>query len=142
MARPHTHENFDRSAIHDPPSSSGFGWVFAAVFAIYGLLPVFRSEAPRSWSLAVAGVLAVVAVLRPSLLDGPAALWNRMALAMARVTNPLAMTLLFALVFVPFGALFRLLGKDSMGRTRKRAQSFWIARDEPGPPPSRMAKQF
>lgn len=137
-----SHENFSRVIAHEPPSSRSFGVVFAIVLAGLGVAPVLRSGNPRLGLIAAGAVLAGVAVLRPSLLDIPAAIWARAGVLLARITNPIVMSALFVLVFIPASALFRLLGKDPMRRGGIHADSWWVVRNPPGPPPPTMAKQF
>lgn len=116
--------------------------MFAVVLGIFGLAPLLRADEPRTGALAAAAILGVVAIFRPSLLDVPASWWSRLGTMIARVTNPVVMTALFVLVFVPASALFRLFGKDPLGLARKPADSWWLTRQPPGPPPASMAKQF
>jgi hypothetical protein len=50
---------------------------------------------------------------------------------------------LFYLVFTPFGWLLRRMGKDFLRLKRSEAaQTYWIARQPPGPEPQSMSNQF
>ena len=137
-----SHENFSRAFKHDAPSSRSFGIVFAAVLIGFGLMPLVHSGTPRASAVIAGSVFALIAALRPSLLDVPAALWTRLGLVLARITNPIVLTVLFVVVFVPASALFRLLGKDPLRRRRTEAGSWWVVRNPAGPAPATMAKQF
>ena len=48
-----------------PGSERGFGIVFAVVFAIIGLWPLWAGTGVRIWSLAIASVFLVAALATP-----------------------------------------------------------------------------
>jgi hypothetical protein len=84
-----------------------------------------------------------VAVVRPGLLAPLNRLWLRVGLLLQRVVNPVVMGAMFYGVITPFGLAMRAAGWDPL---RKRfdplAQSYWIERRPPGPPPDTMSNQF
>lgn len=137
-----SHENFSRAVQHDAASSRSFGVVFAVVLTGFGLMPLMYSGTPHWLAVGIGAAFALIAALRPSLLHVPAALWAGLGLVIARLTNPIVLTALFVLVFIPASALFRLLGKDPLRRHREQTDSWWVVRDPPGPAPASMAKQF
>lgn len=126
------------------PSPRSFGLTFAVVFAIVGLWPlVWRAEEPRYWSLGIAAAFAIAPFVAPRVLAPLNWLWFRIGLALHHIVNPLIMALIYYLAVVPIGLLLRLFGKDLLRlRRRPKAQSYWIAREPPGPEPGSMSRQF
>jgi len=69
--------------------------------------------------------------------------WIKLGLLLGRIVNPIVMGLLFFVVVIPTGLIFRLLGKDSLRLSLDAtAGSYWIERRPPGPSPQTMANQF
>lgn len=74
--------------------------------------------------LALAGaVLGPVMVLAgrfaPRLLRWPSAVWWRMALVLGYVNTRIILTLVFALLLTPIGLIWRVIGRDPLGRHRR-----------------------
>jgi hypothetical protein len=91
----------------------------------------------------VAGVFALVAILRPTLLRHPNRLWTKLGLLLGKIVSPVALAILFYGVVAPIGMLVRLTGKDPLRlRLDSGAESYWIPRKPPGPPPESMTNQF
>lgn len=117
--------------------------VFAAVFALIGLLPLAFGGALRLWSLLLAGAFVGVALVVPSLLAPLNRLWLRFGLLLHRIVSPLVLGIMFFLVITPMGLLMRAFGKDLLRLKFDRgAASYWIERSPPGPPPESMKDQF
>jgi predicted membrane metal-binding protein len=137
------HENLDRQQRIEGSSDRGFGLVFAAVFAIIAAWPLMHAQAPRWWALALAAALALVAATRPSVLARANRLWMRFGLFLGNVVGPLAVGVLFYAIVTPLGFVMRLTGKDPLRlRLDAAADSYWIARRPPGPPPDSLSNQF
>jgi hypothetical protein len=137
------HENLDRQQSVEGSSDRGFGLVFAAVFAIIAAWPLMQAQAPRWWALLLAAALGAIAAARPSVLSHPNRLWTRFGVALGNIAGPLAVGLLFYAIVAPLGIVMRLTGKDPLRlRFEPRAQSYWIARRPPGPPPDSLTNQF
>lgn len=138
-----THEDFTSKVELKGPSDRSFGWVFTAFFLLVGLWPLFRGRPLRGWALALAAVILLVAVLRPSVLHPANRAWMRLGLLMGRIVNPIVTALLFYGVFTPLGLLMRARGKDPLRlRPAPDAVSYWINREPPGPKPETMSRQF
>ncbi|MGE3147542.1 MAG: SxtJ family membrane protein [Pseudorhodoplanes sp.] len=124
-------------------SNRNFGLVFAFVFAVIALLPLWHGGAIRLWAAAIGGLFAIVAFVAPALLDPLNRLWYRFGLLLHHVMNPLIMGLMFFGAFTPMGLVLRAMGKDLLRLKRDPdAKSYWIARDPPGPRTGSMSKQF
>jgi hypothetical protein len=124
-------------------SNRTFGVVFAVVFAIIALWPMFSGATPRLWAAAIAGVLLAAAFLAPTLLSPLNRAWFHVGLGLHRVINPIVMAIIYYGTVVPVGLILRARGKDILRLKRDpNAKSYWIERDPPGPPRGSMTKQF
>jgi hypothetical protein len=124
-------------------SERSFGLVFAAVFALIGLWPLLRAAEARGWALALAALFLAAGLWLPQSLRTLNRLWFKFGLALARVTTPLVMGLLFFAVVAPTGLFMRLRGKDLLRlRIDRAAATYWIERAPPGPAPDSMRNQF
>lgn len=128
----------------EPESSDrSFGFVFAAVFAIVGCLPLLHLAAPRWWALGIALAFGLAAVLWPQILHPLNRAWLALGRLLHRVVSPLLMGAIFFIVVTPIAWFMRLRGKDVLSLARHRdLSSYWITR-EPQPPASEtMKRQF
>ena len=100
------HESFAEAEVK-PPSERATGLVFATVAVIVAV--VWRNS-PNVlwWALGIAATLAVVSLIAPALLKPLNTLWFKFGLLLHRIVNPVVMFAVFALVFVPAGAIMRL----------------------------------
>jgi hypothetical protein len=138
-----THESFARNAVAHPPSERSFAWVFTAFFAALALWPAWRGRPVRWWSLGVAALVFLAGLVRPSVLRIPNLIWFRFGNLLSRIVGPVATSLLYFLVFTPFGLILRMAGKDLLRLRRDpAAASYWIERNPPGPTPESMVEQF
>ena len=86
---------------------------------------------------------AAFAILKPELLAGPNRLWIKLGLLLGKIVSPIALGIVFYCVVAPIGTLVRLTGKDPLRlKLDPRADSYWIPRKPPGPPPDSMNNQF
>jgi hypothetical protein len=139
------HENFSRG----PPVTSGsersFGIVMAAFFAVVALWPLLHDvrSAPLWWALAVTGGFLVITLAVPTALRPLNRLWTNLGLILSRIVTPIVLAFLFYGVVTPVAAVMRIFGKDPLRlRPAPEAESYWIVRPSPGPPPSSMKQQF
>ena len=138
-----THEDFSRRLIVKRTTDRSFGLVFAVVFAVIGLWPLIGGLDPRWWALAIAAAVAAAAILAPRVLAPANRLWHEIGVGLQRVVNPLILGLVFYLGVTPTGLVMRLFGKDPLGlKPDPDAESYWIERRPPGPPPDTMPYQF
>lgn len=138
-----SHESLDREAEVEGSSNRSFGWVFTVFFLILAFLPLLGGGGVRYWALAASAAMAVVTLVRPSLLEVPNRAWGRFGLWLGRIVSPVMTGVVFYGVVTPIGLLMRLVGKDVLRLRRDpAATSYWIVRDPPGPPPQSMSDQF
>jgi len=137
------HEDLTREQLVEGSSDRSFGVVFAVVFVVIAGWPLWYGEALRGWSAWVAAVFLLLAMARPALLAGLNRQWLKLGVLLGRVVSPIALGLLFYGVITPIGIALRLAGKDPLRLKFDRgAQSYWIRREPPGPPPDSMHNQF
>jgi hypothetical protein len=137
------HEDLTRDQQVEGSSDRSFGLVFAVVFLLIAAWPLFHGALPRWWAGGIAAVFAIVAVVKPALLEGLNRLWIKLGILLGKVISPIALGILFYGVLVPMGVVMRLAGKDPLRLKRDvTASSYWIPRKPPGPPPDSMTNQF
>jgi hypothetical protein len=121
-------------------SERNFAFVFAGVFLVVALWPLWYSEPIRLWALVVAiGVLGL-GIIYPSVLRPFNVAWFRFGLWIGKFTTPIFMTLVFIVAVVPTGLVLRILGKDAMHRRIDRnADTYWVRRQQQ---PGSMKTQF
>ena len=138
-----THERLTRDDPIAGSSNRAFGVVFTVVFAAVGLFPLIKGAPPRYWSLGVAALLLIVALVKADVLAPLNKVWFKFGLLLHRIVSPMVLALLFYAVVVPTGLIMRALGKDLLHlRYDRDAESYWIHRDPPGPNPESLKNQF
>lgn len=114
------------------------GWIaWRHAFIVFELEPASAAATAR-WLWGAAGVLAVLALLRPALLLPVHLVLSALALPVGLVLSNVVVVLMFFGVLLPVGLAFRLLGRDLLERRLDRsAGSYWRPRTPPG-----SAKQY
>lgn len=124
-------------------SNRAFGLVFFTVFTIIGLYPMLASGAIRLWSLSIAGIFLLLALVVPRVLAPANRLWMRFGELLHRIVSPLALGIVFYVAVLPTGIILRLFGKDPLRlHFDLTAESYWIERDPPGPVADSLNNQF
>ena len=137
------HEDTTREQEVEGSSDRSFGVVFAVVFALIAAWPLWHGGNPRWWVLVVAASFGLLAMLRPALLAGLNRQWMKLGILLGKVVSPIALGVLFYAVISPLGLVLRLAGKDPLRlKFDPAADSYWIRREPPGPPPDSMTNQF
>lgn len=137
------HEDLARTQHVEGSSNRVFGLAFAGLFLLIAGWPLLHGESPRWWACGVAAAFGLVALLKPALLHGLNGLWIKLGVLLGKIVSPVALGILFYGVLTPIGTLIRLTGKDPLRlKLEPGADSYWIPRNPPGPPPDSMANQF
>lgn len=137
------HEDLTREQDVEGSSDRSFGVVFAVVFLLIAAWPLWHGESPRWWALVVSALFGAVAMAKPALLAGLNRQWMKLGILLGKIVGPIAMGVLFYGVITPLGIAMRLAGKDPLRLKYDRgADSYWIRREPPGPPPDSMTNQF
>lgn len=136
-------EDLNREQLVEGSSDRAFGLVFAVVFLVIAGWPMIHGEAVRWWSVGISAGFALVAFIKPALLAALNRLWMKLGILMGKIVSPIALGILFYLVITPIGLLIRVSGKDPLRlKYDPEADSYWIPREPPGPPPGSMNNQF
>jgi len=137
------HEDLTREQYLEGSSDRNFGLVIAGAFLVIAVVPLLHGQTPRWWAMGVAIVFALLALVRPALLAGLNRWWTRLGALIGKVISPIVLGVLFYGVLTPVGAIIRLTGKDPLRlKFDPDADSYWIPRKPPGPPPDSMTNQF
>ena len=138
-----THEDFSRKLPSHQLRDRTFGLVVSAILSVAALLPLVRHHPVRWYLLVPAGALLITALAAPGLIGPIQRVWMRFGHAVTAVLSHVMSALLLLVAFAPARLMFRLSGQDPLAlRWDPRADTYWMPRDPPGPPPSSMTRQF
>lgn len=133
-------------AKHSPalPSDRKFGGLFVAVFAIAtAYFYFFKSAGTTALVFAVlAALFAVATIAAPTLLAPLNRLWFQLGLLLGKIVSPLVLGTIFFLVITPVSLISRLFGRDELLLRKRKASTYWIEREPPGPAPDSFRNQF
>lgn len=137
------HESFRREEEHRTSSNRSFGLVIAVAFLLIGVVPWLLGGKLHYWAIVGAAAFLVAALAVPAVLSPLNRIWTRFGLLLHRIVSPLVLGFMFYVVVTPIGLLMRMLGKDPLRREfDRRATSYWIERQPPGPAPESLRDQF
>ena len=135
------HEDYARRI--EAGSDKSFGVVFAVVFAIIGVFPMWGGGSPAYWAFGLSAVFLLLALARPGTLKPLNRIWHLVGLGLSKVVNPLVLGFLFFVTITPMALVMRMMGKDPLRlKFDSAAESYWIERTPAGPEPETMNRQF
>ena len=106
-----------------------FGLVFAIVFAIISLYPLWFGKNIHLWACIIAFIFFFLAIFLPKVLIIPNKLWIKLGSFLGAIVSPIIMGMIFFLTVTPTGMIMRLLGKDILNqKINKKIKSYWIKR--------------
>jgi hypothetical protein len=118
------------------PSDRKFGWTFAALFFLVGVLS-------HPWMMAVGAAFAVITLTRAHWLAPLKHAWMKFGELLNRLVSPIVMGIIFFVVFTPVAFFMRLTRRDALDRAFDRAApSYWKRRDPPGPADDSFTNPF
>lgn len=124
-----------------PPNRS-FGLTFAGVFAVLGVISLWRGRERGIWELGLAIALLAVATFAPGSLGSLNRAWAWIGHGLNRLVSPLLIIVLFYGVVTPAGLAMRAVGKDPLRLRRDpQSSSYWID-CRAGSKSSDMRRQF
>jgi len=89
----------------------------AAIAALFGMFfPWLLDLSYPVWPWILFGILALGGLLLPESLRPVHYWWMRLALLISRVTTPIVLGVVFFFVFMPFGLVAKIFGRDPMKR--------------------------
>ena len=120
-------------------SNKSFGIVFFIVFIIISLYPLVYQEDIRIWSLVIAFIFFILALLNSKILTPMNKIWTRFGLFLGYFISPIVMGIIFFFVVTPIGLLMRLFGKDVLNLKKNKFSTYWIKKTNQK---NSMEKQF
>lgn len=123
------HEQYAELANSDSPSNRNFGLTMAGVFMLATILGKYKFHSPLMMLILLAAISIVflcVTLFNASMLTRLNSYWSALGRALQRITSPIIMFMIYALVFVPIGLLLKIMGKNTMQLFRTGEASFWI----------------
>jgi Saxitoxin biosynthesis operon protein SxtJ len=103
-----------------------FGLTVGGAFGVFGALAWAWRGHPRVGQvlLALAAVLAVGGLLRPTALAAVERLWMKLAVVISKVTTPIFMGVVYFFVLLPAGVLRRTLGTRVLEESRGKSTAW------------------
>jgi hypothetical protein len=77
---------------------------------------------------ALGAALVVAGLLVPAAARAFHVAWMRLAVALGYVNSRVLLTLMYYLVFTPYGVVSRLVRRDPLSRRGKAKESYWVER--------------
>ena len=111
-----------------------FGLMMAGLIAlVFGLLLPWlwgASAFPR-WPWIVAAVFAVPALVFPHLLAPVFSVWMKLAHVLGWINTRIILFIVFVVLIVPLGLLFKLINRDAMARNMHSKLDTWRIKSKP-----------
>ena len=102
------------------------------VGAMLLLIAAWNVWKDRPWVYGLAGACGLLLILIGLVSPGASRIfhhgWMRFAGALGYVNSRILLSLMFYLVFTPYGLVMRLFGRDTMNRRGAGKRSYWIPR--------------
>jgi Saxitoxin biosynthesis operon protein SxtJ len=116
-----------------------FGLMVGGVFALLGLLFLWRHPGRSPYFLWPGGVLMLLGTILPRALKWTYIGWMSVAFLLGFIMAHVILTLLFFLVITPIGLIARMFGQDFLSlKLNRSTPSYWI----PRPQKSRSAAEY
>jgi len=97
-----------------------FGISVGTVLCVIAALLLWRGRIGRAEVVGAVGVFLVVfGFVHPPALKYPSAAWWRFSRALGYVNARILLSIIFFLILMPLGLLWRMTGKDPLARGRK-----------------------
>jgi hypothetical protein len=120
-----------------------FGLMVGGVFALLGLLFLWRHKGHWPYFLWPGVVLVILGVCLPRALKYVYLAWMGVAVVLGFIMARVILTLFFFLVITPIGLAARLTGKDFLSlKLDANASSYWIPRERKTRAPADYERQF
>lgn len=113
-----------------PTEGRKFAFTVGLAFLTLGTIVWWRGRmgvAIVAW--VAGGALLVAGLLMPTHLGPVQRAWMRLAHAIARITTPITMGVMYFVVLTPVGALMRIVGKNPL-TAHHAADTTWVARGD------------
>lgn len=113
------------------PSNKKFGYFFSTIFLIAATYFFYIKSQTIGYVLIVIGLLFLVITLTNAGLLLPLnQLWMRFGLLLGKIINPIIMGIIFFGLFVPYGLVIRLIGRDELNLNQAKNKNYWKLRSK------------
>jgi hypothetical protein len=140
------HENYRYDESVETGNDRAFGCTVGTILMVIGAAKALVAGAIRPVScliFAAGAVLLLLGIVAPPRLSALNRLWLRVGAAIAKVVNPVVLSLLFFFVVTPMALAMRIAGKRPLRLTLDRAlASYWVYHEPPEAEASSMRRQF
>ena len=107
-------------------TARSFGLSVGTVLLLIAAYSVWRGRITAAEILGGIGtVLVVLGSVRPALLEWPNWLWWKLAFALGWINARIILTIIFIVLLVPLAIIWRLIGRDPLGR-RRASWTGWV----------------
>ena len=118
-----------------------FGLTVGIAFLVLGGIVLWRDHQTPATIFGSLGTLLVLAgLIIPRQLGPVERGWMKLAHLMSKVTTPLFLGILYAVVFTPVGMIMKIVGKQPLKHGNKQ-DGFWVER-APNERRSNLVRQF
>jgi len=106
-------------------------FVVAAVLTAAAALFWYRGRmTAAAMAVGIAVVLSLIGILIPPVAKVFHRLWYRLAFALGWVNSRILLTIIYFLIFVPYGVISRLAGRDPLNIRSGAKESYWHKREK------------
>jgi hypothetical protein len=105
--------------------------IVAGVLAAAAAFAWYRGrETTMFVSAGIALLLVLIGFLVPTAAKAFHRLWYRIAFALGWVNSRILLTIIYFLIFVPYGVISRMAGRDPLNIRGERGESYWHKREK------------
>jgi hypothetical protein len=103
--------------IHTKKDYRSFGIIVGAIFLlVFGLaLPYWKAKSINQYFSIGGLALIAIAVVLPILLKYPYLVWMKIGEVLGFINTRIILSIIFYILFTPFGIIRRIIGKDTLG---------------------------
>lgn len=103
-----------------------FGLLITGLILALCLYHLINTGSVNIYPLAIAVIMLTISGIRPMVLYYPRIGWEKIGYYLGLINTVLLLTMIYFLIFLPIGLLFRLTGRDLLGiRSNKGKTSYW-----------------
>ena len=125
------------------PSNQKFGFFFFIIFFACCLYFFFNKQLTFSIAFAgLSGAFALVAWIRPNLLEPLNKAWYLLGIFLGKIVSPLILGVIFFLMITPVAIGMKLTKRDVLFLKKRKTNSYWIDRNPQGPDGESFKNQF
>ena len=108
--------------------NKSFGILLFFVFLVISFLPLFSKNEVRIWSLVIALIFLLLAILNPKLLSPFTKLWIKLGDLIGKFISPIIIGIIYFLILTPIGLLMKILKKDLLNLKFSKNETYWVRR--------------